>query len=81
MVRVIEVVLQLRPRALRRTYLHPDPEHRHAMRWYTRRGRRIVWHEVRKPLHARRTPGPSMGKFLGAPVTEAALARILRNAR
>jgi anaerobic magnesium-protoporphyrin IX monomethyl ester cyclase len=45
-VKLIEASLQLRPRALWRTYLHPDPEIRHAMRWYTRMGRRVVPHEI-----------------------------------
>lgn len=45
-VKTIEFTLQLRPRALWRNYLHPDPEIRHAMRWYTRMGRRVVLHEV-----------------------------------
>jgi len=45
-VKLIEASLQLRPRALRRTYLHPDPEIRHAMRWYTQMGRRVVPYEI-----------------------------------
>lgn len=49
-VKTIEFILQLRPRALWRSYLHPDAEIRHAMRWYTRMGRRVVlrefWHFI-----------------------------------
>lgn len=45
-VKAIEAVLQLRPKALWRTYLHPSPEIRHAMRWYSRMGRRVVLREA-----------------------------------
>ncbi len=45
-VKLIEARLQLRPKALWRSYCHPDPEIRHAMRWYTAMGRRVFLHEV-----------------------------------
>lgn len=45
-VKLIELVLQLRPRALGRNWLHPDPEIRHAMRWYTRMGRSVILSEL-----------------------------------
>ena len=45
-VKVIELVLQLRPRALWRNWLHPDPEIRHAMLWYTRMGRGVILSEL-----------------------------------
>lgn len=41
-VKLIEVVAQLRPRALLRWALHPDPKIRHAIRWYCRMGRRVA---------------------------------------
>src|SRR5215831_6091921 len=40
-VKFIEAVVQLRPKALWRTFLQPDPRLRHAMRWYTEMGRRV----------------------------------------
>lgn len=65
-VKTIEAVLQLRPKALWRTWLHPDPEIRHAMRWYSRMGRRVVLHEVLSFLfRERRRAGPSVAEFWG----------------
>jgi len=62
-----ELVVQLRPKALWRVLLHPDPGLRHAMRWYTRMGRRVWPHEVLGFLFRdRRTShGPSVGEFWG----------------
>jgi anaerobic magnesium-protoporphyrin IX monomethyl ester cyclase len=63
-----EVVLQARPKALWRTFLHPDPGLRHAMRWYSQMGRRVWFHEIfgffRDPLAKR---GPTVAEFWGAP--------------
>lgn len=57
-VKLIELCLQARPRALYRAYLHPDPDIRHAMAWYTRMGRRVVlkelWDWARRPRAAPR---------------------------
>lgn len=64
-VKCIEMCLQLRPRALWRIYLHPDPGHRHAMRWYTRMGRRVVLRELWDFLRHRRRPGPTVAQVLG----------------
>jgi anaerobic magnesium-protoporphyrin IX monomethyl ester cyclase len=78
-VKAIEMALQLRPRALARVWFHPDPEIRHAMRWYTRMGRRVVLREVAEILRGRRRPGATVAEFLGAsPVPEEALARAPR---
>jgi anaerobic magnesium-protoporphyrin IX monomethyl ester cyclase len=75
-VKLIEMCLQLRPKALWRNYLHPDPEIRHAMRWYTRMGRRVVLHEVLEFLTTRRRPGPTVAEFRGsAQLPEQAHAR------
>lgn len=65
-VKLIEMCLQLRPKALWRNYLHPDPEIRHAMRWYTRMGRRVVLHEVMEFLTTRRRPGLTVAFYRGA---------------
>lgn len=51
-VKFMEAVMQLRPRALGRWLFHPDPELRHAMRWYYRIGRKVWFHEIRE--HFRR---------------------------
>jgi anaerobic magnesium-protoporphyrin IX monomethyl ester cyclase len=68
-VKFIEFVVQIRPRALWRTFLNPDPAARHGMRWYTRMGRRVWFHEWKNFLFAdRRVPnGPSLREFWGAP--------------
>jgi hypothetical protein len=41
-----EMVLQCRPKSLWRTFLQPDPALRHAMRWYSRMGRRVWPREI-----------------------------------
>lgn len=45
-VKLIEAVVQLRPRALLRWLWHPEAKIRHAIRWYYRMGRRVWLHEV-----------------------------------
>jgi anaerobic magnesium-protoporphyrin IX monomethyl ester cyclase len=42
----LELAIQLRPKVLRRMWFNPDPDYRHAMRWYTEVGRRVWFHEV-----------------------------------
>ncbi len=75
-VKLIEICLQARPRALYRSYLHPDPDIRHAMRWYTAMGRRVVLRELFEWLRRRRRPGPTVAAFLGADaLPEQALSR------
>lgn len=75
-VKLIEMTLQLRPRALYRCYLHPDPAMRHAMKWYTKMGRRVVLREVWDLLSHWRRPGPTVAGYLGADqLPENALAR------
>jgi anaerobic magnesium-protoporphyrin IX monomethyl ester cyclase len=63
-----EMVLQSRPKALWRVLFHPDRGLRHAMRWYTRMGRRVWPHEIRGFL---RDPlvsnGPTVAEFWGLP--------------
>ena len=75
-VKLIELCLQARPKALWRAYLHPDPEIRHAMAWYTRMGRRVVLREVWDWIRRPRRPGPTVAEVLGsAPLPEAALGK------
>jgi anaerobic magnesium-protoporphyrin IX monomethyl ester cyclase len=63
-----EMVLQTRPKALYRTFLHRDPGLRHAMRWYSQMGRRVWPHEIleflRDQLDRR---GPTLQEFWGEP--------------
>lgn len=71
-VKAIEVIVQLRPRALWRTFLQPDPRLRHGMRWYTEMGRRVWLHEVKSFLFRDRRveDGPTVGELWGAPQDE-----------
>ena len=68
-VKMIEVLIQARPKALFRTYLHPDPVSRHGMRWYSRIGRKVWFSEVLEFLTSTRhvKKGPSLAAFWGAP--------------
>ena len=77
-VKLIEVVLQARPRALWRTFLHPDPEIRHAMRWYTQMGKRVQIREWWGFLTRKRLGSfPTVAQFIGGEtqLDEKALAR------
>lgn len=42
----IEAIMQLRPKALLRVLIGHDKKFRYAMRWYTRMGRRVWFHEI-----------------------------------
>ena len=68
-VKLIEALVQLRPKALWRTFLQPDARLRHAMQWYARMGRRVWFTEIRNfLLRDRRTAtGPTVREFWGAP--------------
>ena len=74
-VKLIEATLQLRPRALWRLLFQPDPELRHAQRWYTRMGRRVWLSEFRDAVGFPARPGATVGQFLGESLPEDALAR------
>lgn len=65
-VKLIESIMQLRPRSLRRLLWNPDPKIRHAIRWYYRMGRRVWFHEVAGFLRDRSRPsGITVKAFLG----------------
>lgn len=68
-VKLIEAAVQLRPKALWRVLFHSDSKLLHAMRWYTRMGRRVWFHEIRHWLFldGRISPGPTLEEFWGAP--------------
>jgi len=68
-VKSIELIMQLRPRALARVLFMRDPEIRRAHRWYYRMGRRVWPHEIlgflfREP---RTAEGPTVAEFWGPP--------------
>jgi anaerobic magnesium-protoporphyrin IX monomethyl ester cyclase len=68
-VKVIEAIVQLRPRALWRYVSHRDAKIRHGIRWYYRMGRRVWFHEIWNFLlrDRRLRDGPSLAAFWGAP--------------
>lgn len=68
-VKVIEVLLQARPRALWRTLFGGDRAYRHGMRWYARMGRRVWFHEWKNFFFRdrRRADGPTLEAFWGRP--------------
>jgi anaerobic magnesium-protoporphyrin IX monomethyl ester cyclase len=79
--KTIEVVLQARPRTLWRIIAGGDSAFRHAMRWYTRIGRRVWFHEVAEFLFRTRhapPPGRTVAEYWGRPTEpdEHAHARI-----
>jgi anaerobic magnesium-protoporphyrin IX monomethyl ester cyclase len=68
-VKFIEAVVQLRPRALWRTLVHPQPRLRPAMRWYTALGWRVwpteIWNFLFRENRVRN--GPTLREFWGEP--------------
>jgi anaerobic magnesium-protoporphyrin IX monomethyl ester cyclase len=68
-VKAIEVIVQLRPSSLWRTFFQKDLRLRHAMRWYTEMGRRVWLYEVKNfVLRDERTDqGPTVREMWGAP--------------
>ena len=80
--KLIEVVLQTRPKALFRLWFEKDPKIRHARNWYYQMGRRVWFHEVLgfffRDHHLKN--GPSVEEFWGASLSEEeeALARPVR---
>ena len=79
-VKLIEVALQLRPKALWRTYLAGGKDYSHAMRWYVRMGRRVWFHEMTEFLFARKQMknGPTLEEFSGAPTLDSEESMIRR---
>lgn len=68
-VKAIEVIMQLRPKALLRTLFGGDADYLHAMRWYVRIGRRVWFHEVYDFLTSKLLEnGPTLREFLGEPL-------------
>ena len=67
-VKFIEIVLQLRPKALWRSFLQADKASRHGMNRFSRMGLRVVVHELRNFLLADRRvhDGPTLAQFRGS---------------
>ncbi|HLJ56125.1 MAG TPA: radical SAM protein, partial [Chthonomonadaceae bacterium] len=67
-VKFIELVLQVRPKAIWRSYLQPDRAARHGMGWFTRMGRRVWPHEWWQFFFVDRRvkDGPTLEGFFGA---------------
>jgi anaerobic magnesium-protoporphyrin IX monomethyl ester cyclase len=65
--KAIELIVQLRPKTLARLLFHPSTDYRHAMRWYTRIGRRVWFHEVAEFFFRTRLlkNGPTLREFMG----------------
>lgn len=65
--KAMELILQLRPKALCRLLLHPDPVIRQSMRWYSEMGRRTWFKEVFEFVFktVRQRRGPELKAFLG----------------
>lgn len=68
LVKATELLLQSRPRALYRTFFHPDPGLSDAMKWYTRMGRRVWPFELKNFFFRdrRTTNGPTVEAMWGA---------------
>jgi anaerobic magnesium-protoporphyrin IX monomethyl ester cyclase len=68
-VKLIEVLVQARPKAVWRSFFNRDRAARHGMRWYTRMGRRVWFHEWRSYFFRDRRvkDGPTLRDFWGEP--------------
>jgi len=68
-VKIIEAVMQLRPKSLWRLFTHPDRAIRAAMRWYYRIGRKVWFHEIWCFLFQdhQLNKGPTLEEFWGEP--------------
>jgi len=71
-VKSMEVLLQMRPKAIYRNLLSRDRDVAYAMRWYTQMGRRVWFREVFNFIFKdkRVKNGPSLESFLGKSLHE-----------
>ncbi len=75
-VKVMEMILQCRPKALGRVYFHRQRGLRRAMRWYTQMGRRVWPYEIwRFFVDRRESNGPPVRRFWDVPRENDAEAR------
>ncbi len=79
-IKTIEAVAQLRPKSLWRTFFEPDPQLRHAMRWYAEMGRRVWLHELKSFFSSgeRLTHGPTLRSLFGPPQDEQERSMVTR---
>lgn len=65
--KAIEVLMQTRPKVIKRMLFHPMPEYRQAMRWYSSVGKKVWFSEVFefvfKTKHLKNPP--TLNEFLG----------------
>lgn len=68
-VKLVELVLQARPKAIWRSLFQPDCAARHGMRWFTRMGKRVLLHEWRIFFFRDKLTrnGPTLAEFWGSP--------------
>jgi anaerobic magnesium-protoporphyrin IX monomethyl ester cyclase len=66
-VKSMEVIMQLRPKAILRTLLNGDKDFLHGMRWYVRMGRRVWLSELFEFIFKVKLlkNGPTVGEFWG----------------
>lgn len=71
-VKTMEVILQMRPKAIYRNLFSRDRDVAYAMRWYTKMGRRVWFREVFDFIFKdkRVKNGPSLESFLGKSLHE-----------
>ncbi len=70
--KLIEIILQMRPKAVWRSFVQKDRAARYGMYWYTRMGRRVWIHEWWNFFFRERrvSNGPTLGEFCGSPQDE-----------
>jgi anaerobic magnesium-protoporphyrin IX monomethyl ester cyclase len=77
--KAMEVIMQARPRAILRMLVGRDKAYLHAMRWYTKIGRRVWLHEIAEFVFRtkRLKNGPTLEEFWGGSLhhNEEALAK------
>lgn len=77
--KAIELLMQTRPKVIKRMLFHPMPEYRQAMRWYSGVGKKVWFHEVFEFIfntqHLKNPP--TLNEFLGSSLSsrEYALAK------
>ncbi len=79
-VKLVEATVQLRPRAVWRTFMQSDRRLRHAMRWYTEMGRRVWPYEIKNFLFRdrRQESGPTVRELWGEPQDAEERSMLLR---
>ena len=69
-VKLIEAIMQLRPKSLWRVLAHPERDQRAAMRWYYRIGRQVwpyeLWHFLFRDRRIKH--GPNLAEFFHAEI-------------